>query len=80
MFGNVLKELRREENLTQEELAHRADLHRTYISLLERDEKSPTLKVVFKLARALRIRPSTLLLRVEDRLPNSEIWWREPRN
>ena len=61
--------------MTQEQLAHEAGVHRTYISLLERDEKSPTLKVVFRLARALGVRPSELLREVEATMAKTEVWW-----
>jgi transcriptional regulator with XRE-family HTH domain len=54
-FASALSRLRREAELSQEELAHRADLHRTYISQLERGLKSPTLDVMLALAAALRM-------------------------
>lgn len=53
-FGQYLKELRISRNLTQEELGFRSDLHRTYISLLERGKKSPTLETIFKLCDTLK--------------------------
>ena len=39
--------------MSQEELAFKTDLHRTYISLLERDRKSPSLRTVTAIATAL---------------------------
>jgi len=51
--------------LTQEELADRAGVHRTYVSLLERDRKSPTMEVLFRLCKALHIAPSKFIARVE---------------
>lgn len=53
-FGVVLQQYRQAAKISQEELAHRAGLHRTYISQLERELKSPTLDVVFALATALK--------------------------
>lgn len=50
---------------SQEALAFEAGLHRTYISLIERGKKSPTLAVIVRLANALGIKPSELLRRVE---------------
>lgn len=41
------------------------DLDRTYISLLERGERGPTLDTVFAVARALKTPPSKLILMVE---------------
>ena len=55
-FGSRLRELRQEQCLTQEELAHLAGLNRTYIGDIERGEKNITLESMDKLARALSIR------------------------
>jgi len=51
--------------MSQDELAHRAGYHRTYIGLLERAVNSPSLKTVFNLCSVLEIRPSRLLRNVE---------------
>ncbi|MBI3661694.1 MAG: helix-turn-helix transcriptional regulator [Acidobacteria bacterium] len=70
MFGTELRKLRETRGLTQEELAERAGVHRTYVSLLERNKKSPTLDVLFRVCRALRIAPSKMIARVEARDEN----------
>lgn len=54
-FGKVLRRLRLEAELSQEELAHKCDLHRTYVSFLERGLKSPSLGVVVALAEELGV-------------------------
>jgi len=54
-FGNVLRELRKQCNLSQEELGLQSGYHRTYISLLERGLKSPSLRTLSKLAGALKV-------------------------
>lgn len=59
-FGARLKVLREGQSLSQEELAHRAELHRTYVSGLERGVRNPTLTVLEKLARGLGITIPTL--------------------
>lgn len=64
-FGQVLRRKREAVNLTQEELAFEAGLHRTYVSLLERGLKSPTLDVIFRLSKALHILPSEVIREVE---------------
>lgn len=51
--------------MTQEELARAARLDRAYISLLEHDRKSPTVDTLVRLCRALGIKASTVLARVE---------------
>ncbi len=50
-----MRELRRERNLSQEELAHLADLHPTYIGKLERGERNMSVESLDKVARALGI-------------------------
>ncbi len=52
-FGKYLKEIRTLRGLTQEELGFQCGLHRTYISLLERGLKSPTLETIFKICKTL---------------------------
>ena len=67
MFGAELRRARERAGKTQEELSFDAGLHRTYISQLERDKKSPTLDVIFRLCDALGTRASHLIARVEKR-------------
>ena len=52
-FGNRVRELRKEKNLSQEDLSYKADLHRTYIGMIERAEKNITLANIEKIANAL---------------------------
>jgi transcriptional regulator with XRE-family HTH domain len=52
-FGHVLQQLRRDRGLSQEELGFASGYHRTYISLLERGQKSPSLRTIFELAKAV---------------------------
>ena len=54
-FGRNLRDLRLTRRLSQEELAFRAQIDRTYMSSIERGEANPTLVVLDRLARALRI-------------------------
>ncbi len=65
MIGNELRNAREAAGLTQEQLAKAAGLHRTYVSQLERNRKSPTLDVLFRLCRAIGIAPSEFIARVE---------------
>ncbi len=60
-FGQVLRALRTERGLSQEKLASGSDLHRTYVSLLERGVNTPTLDAIFALARVLGVQPSDLV-------------------
>ena len=61
MFASNLHAYRVKASLTQEELAERAGLHRTYVGSAERGERNVSLRAIERLARALRIRPSALL-------------------
>lgn len=60
-FAYNLREIRVKRGLSQEELAHRADIHRTYVSSLERCQYSATIDMVETLARILDVEPSDLL-------------------
>lgn len=64
-FGKVLRQKRKDAGLTQEQLAHEADVQRNYVSLIERGIHHPTIAVVFKLAYALRCPPSVLISELE---------------
>jgi len=67
-FGKVLKEIRQEHSVSQEELAFESGYHRTYISLLERGRKSPSLNTIFQLSATLEVSPSEILRRTEARV------------
>lgn len=60
-FGDHLKKLRRDKNLTQEELADKAGLHSTYVGQIERGVRNPSLVNLYKLAKALKINGGELL-------------------
>lgn len=63
MFARNLKALRLAKGLSQEELAHLADIDRTYISSLERCVYNASIDVVQRLASVLGVEASDLLLR-----------------
>ena len=67
-FGYVLRAVRQEAGVTQEDLAFRADVDRTYPSLLERGQRQPTLAIVLRVARALAMEPAELVNRTIARL------------
>ena len=66
-FGEVLRERRMALGLSQETLAFNADLHRTYISLLERGIRQPSLETIFTLAREISWEPDELIRQVQER-------------
>lgn len=67
-FGVVVRELRIECGLTQEQLGFEAGIRRTFVSVLELGQQQPTLTTIFKLAPALGITPAALIKLVETRL------------
>ena len=60
-FGERVRDLRKERGLSQEQLAFKADLHRTYIGMIERAEKNITLINIEKIANALEVSLSEFL-------------------
>ncbi len=63
-----IQELRQKAKLYQEDLGTLAQVHRTYISQIERGLKCPTLTVLFKISRALELQPSELIAKIENKL------------
>jgi len=59
-FGERVRKFRKEKGLSQEQLAFKADLHRTYIGMIERAEKNITLININKIANALEVEMSKL--------------------
>ncbi len=54
-FGKIIRELRKEKDISQEELGFRSNLHRTYIRMIERGEKNISLENIDKLAKGLDV-------------------------
>jgi len=65
LFGQVLREVRKTRNLSQEELAFESGYHPTYVGQLERGKKSPSLRAIIRLAKALDTPGSELLRQIE---------------
>lgn len=60
-FAKRVRELRDRKGISQERLGEIAGLHRTYIGMIERAEKNVTLVNLEKVAKALGVRPSSLI-------------------
>ncbi|MDE2853880.1 MAG: helix-turn-helix transcriptional regulator [Chloroflexota bacterium] len=65
-FGDAIRQRRKELGLSQEALSFKAGLHRNYISDIERGLKSPSLRVIVKLADALGLAVSTMMRMAEE--------------
>ena len=66
ILAQNLRRFRKSIGLSQEELADRAGLHRTYISSVERAERNISLENIFLLAEALGVEPGDLLKLVDQ--------------
>lgn len=64
-LGNNIKQLRTSLGLSQEQLAEKAGLHRTYVGAVERGERNVSLDNILAISRALGVLASTLLKDVE---------------
>jgi transcriptional regulator with XRE-family HTH domain len=62
-FGKVLREYRLKSGFSQEGLADEAGCDRTFVGMLERGQRQPTLETLFKLSKALNVAAATLVSR-----------------
>lgn len=67
MVGEEIRRARQKAGLSQEAVADRAGLHRTYISLVERNKKSPTLDTLFRICQAIGVSATAIVKKVEDK-------------
>jgi len=65
VLGEELRKARLAVGLTQEDLASKAGLSRNYVSLLELNEKSPTVETLTRVCNALHLKASVLMARAE---------------
>jgi transcriptional regulator with XRE-family HTH domain len=67
-LGMAIQNRRKELGLSQDELAERAGLHRTYLSEIERRSRNVSVKILVRLAIALEMSPSSLMSKAESQL------------
>jgi len=67
-FGEVIKELRKANQISQEKLADISNLDRSFISLLECGHKQPSLITIFQLSKAFNLSASKILSLVEEKI------------
>lgn len=65
-FGDLVRKIRTMQGISQEELAEKCGLHRTYIGSVERGERNVSLQNILRIAKALNIKPTELLVGVDD--------------
>ena len=71
-LAQVLIRCRKDARISQEKLAELSNVHRTYISQIERGLKSPTIEVVFSICNALSINTSDFIKEIENGLYNQQ--------
>ncbi|MDY7220679.1 helix-turn-helix domain-containing protein [Halalkalibacterium halodurans] len=70
-IAEVLRHHRKQKGLSQEQLALLSGLDRSYISLIERGKRQPTLNTIFQISKALEVSPSKLVQEIEQRNENT---------
>lgn len=67
-FGQVVREARLSQRMTQEELAFNAGLNRNYVAAIEKGRRKPSLITIFSLAKGLDVSPAALMTRTDQYL------------
>jgi transcriptional regulator with XRE-family HTH domain len=60
-FGERMQKVRKSKKISQEELAEMLSMHRTYIGLIERGQRNPTIRTLYKISKALQVKSSDIL-------------------
>lgn len=66
--GEVIAEFRKKKGISQEVLSGLADIGRTHLSAIERGERKPTLETLYRIATALDVKMSDIIIEIEKRL------------
>ena len=72
IVGKVIKQYREGKGIPQETLSGLAGIGRTHLSAIERGARRPTLDTFFRIAEALRVKPSSLLSEIEERIEETK--------
>lgn len=65
-LGLAVRDMRGRRGISQEDLASRSGIHRTYLGGIERGQRNPSYTNIRRIAEALRVQPSELLVRAEE--------------
>lgn len=68
IVGDVISEFRREKGISQEVLSGLADIGRTHLSAIERGVRKPTLETLYRIATALDVKMSDIIIEIEKRI------------
>ena len=69
MLGELLRKARLSAGMTQEQLALRANVDRSYLSEIERDVRHPTVQMLLKLCRAMNVPAANMIAQLEKLPP-----------
>lgn len=72
-FGQVLRQLRKSKKISQEKLAEMSKLDRTFISLLERGLRQPSLSTILQLAQSLQVSPVEMIAEVVAKIEGRNV-------
>lgn len=68
VVGRVIAEIRNKKGLSQEVVSGLADIGRTHLSAIERGERKPTLETLYRIAMALDVKMSDIIIEIEKQL------------
>lgn len=68
IVGEVIAEFRKKKGISQEVISGLADIGRTHLSAIERGERKPTLETLYKIANALNVKMSDIIIEIEKRI------------
>lgn len=68
IVGEVIADFRKKKGISQEVISGLADIGRTHLSAIERGERKPTLETFYKIACALDVKMSDIIIEIENRL------------
>lgn len=68
IVGEVIAEFRKKKGISQEVISGLADIGRTHLSAIERGERKPTLETLYKIANALNLKMSDIIIEIEKRI------------
>lgn len=68
IVGDVIRDFRKKKGISQEVLSGLADIGRTHLSAIERAERKPTLETLYRIATALDVNMSDIVIEIENRI------------
>ena len=68
IVGEVIFEMRKNKGISQEVLSGLAGIGRTHLSAIERGERKPTLETLYRIAEALGVKMSDIIIEIEKKL------------